>query len=186
MDSFSTKLLDWVRRNNVQRFKNEKQLRDEIQRRFGGKTEAEYPAACYTGPNGGAGKCDIVIPFNGGSSRWIEVKYVQTYMYQSDPRYNLSFEKWAFSDSEISVKHDLVHKLTPLIRDPSVNCVGMLAVFLFSDRYPLPAGTMDRLASLVPRPPWAMSVREAWANPDHRTARSWILPIYWEQHKAQK
>src|SRR5688572_19721520 len=127
MDAFATDLIKWVRESNVQRFKNEEQLTQAVQNRFGGQPGV-YPAGCYTGPGGRPGTCDIVMPMVGEGLRWLEVKYVQTYMYQNDPRYNGNFEKYAFGDSHCvhSVRNDLVRKLASLIGHPSVACVGML------------------------------------------------------------
>lgn len=179
MSAFGDDLLSWVRANHVQRFAKETDLNFAINARFGGSSKGRrYPTGCYSGT------CDVAVPLHGDRFRWVEVKYAQTYFSQTQParcNYTL-FKKYVFSDSpsEHSVRNDIILKLSSLGGDPSVESAGMLVIFLYSDRYPLPGDTLERLNTIAPAPNWSRTRLLSWRNPDHVQDRTWILPVYWE------
>lgn len=180
MSRIASELLSWVHENDVQRFKNERQLNCAINVHFGGSPRGrKYPVGCYSGI------CDVAIPAQDGKFGWIEIKYAQTYFSQADFNRNNSglFEKYVFSDSpnEHSVTNDLTRKLASLVGRPEVDYVGMLVVFLYSDRYPLPKDTFRRLDAIAVPKLWEKTTLPAWRNPDHKEIPSYVLPAYWQR-----
>ncbi len=180
MSTFAHNLLEWIRENNVQRFSGELQLNRAINARFGGNPKGrKYPTGCYSGT------CDVAVPTQGERFGWVEVKYAQTYFSQKDFRRDnfKLFEKYVFSTSpnEHSVRNDLVSKLGSLAGHPSVDYVGMLVVFLYSDLYRLPDNTFSRLDAIAASDLWHKESLLAWPNPDHQEVPSSVLPVYWQR-----
>ena len=179
-EGFAKSLLQFVRDYGFEHVEYENPFNRDLNRAFGGKGR-QYPAGTRSG------RCDAVIPVAGHGDVWVEVKVGWTYFdHQQFERNNSHlFEKHMFttSERETSFVNDITRKLATLDGHPDVASFGELLILRYSELYPLPPGTLDRLrgSAGIGNLPWREYCLGPWRD-SRLTATSGSIEVYyWER-----
>lgn len=137
------------------------------------------------------GRCDLVVPVDGGAAVWIERKNAWTYKSATTTAHGRNgwYHKHLFSENERdhSALFDLRVKLPSLLGLPGVSAVGLQLMVFDSIHEPFDESHISLLeekSGIARDSAWTRSHLPHWRNPLNPRGEAYIRAYYWHRLAA--